>query len=74
MLDNERESGTIHIVWTENKKCRVLTNNYLQSARNLMKRGQPKAVSGYLDLIGKYSEQYSIDFGIKENPQVILCL
>ena len=60
MLDNERESGAIHFVWTENQKFRVFTNVYLQSARNLMEREQPKSVSGYLDLNGKYSGQYSV--------------
>ena len=52
--------GTIHIVWTENQKFRVSTNIYLQSARNLMEREQPKAILGYLDLNGKCRGQYSV--------------
>ena len=52
--------GTIHIVWTENQKFSVSTNIYLQSARNLMEREQPKAILGYLDLNGKCSGQYSV--------------
>ena len=64
----------IDIVWTENLKFRVFTNIYLQSARNLMKKEQLRAVAGYLDLNGKYSGQYPVGFDIKENPRVTLCL
>ena len=74
MLDDERESGAIHIVWTKHKKIRVFTNIYFQSTRNLMETEQSKAVPGYLDLNRKYSGQYiPFDFDTKENARATSC-
>ena len=60
MLDDERESGAIHIIWTENKKFRVFTNIYHNSAIMLMQNKEPTTVAGYLDLKEKYYGQYSV--------------
>ena len=55
LLNNKRESGSIQIVWTENQKFWVFTNVYPPCAIELMEKEQPTAVSGYLDLNGKYT-------------------
>lgn len=35
MLDNEQESGSVHIVWTENQKFRVFRNIYIEYAKKI---------------------------------------
>ena len=60
MLDDERESGTIHIIWTENQKFRVCTNIYHNSAMMLIQKEQLTTVTSYLNFKGKYYGQYSI--------------
>ena len=42
MLDDDSDSGGLHIVWTENKKFRIFTNIYQYSAQRLMQIEQLK--------------------------------
>ena len=75
LLNDEHESGSIQIVWTENLKFWAFTNVYPPCARKLIKKEQPTTVSGYLELNEKYRAQYTIWwFDIKGNLWVTLCL
>ena len=75
ILRSEHESGSMQIVWTENQKFWVFTNLFPSCARRLMGKEQPITESGYLDLNGKYSGQYTVWwFDIKGNLRVTLCL
>ena len=75
LLNDECESGSIQIVWNENKKFLVFTNVYPPCARKLIEKEQSTTVSSYLDLNGKYRGQYTVWwFDIKGNFQVTLCL
>ena len=74
MLDDDRDSGGLHIVWTENQKFRIFTNIYQYSAQRLMQIEQPKNIAGFLDLRHKHKVNTPFDFDIKENLQVTMCL
>ena len=60
MLDDDRDSGGLHIAWTENQKFRIFTNIYQYLAQRLMQIEQPKNIAGFLDLRHKYKGQYSV--------------
>ena len=60
LLNDERESGSIQIVWTENQKFLVFRNVYPPFTRKLIEKEQSTTASGYLDLNGKYREQYTV--------------
>ena len=74
MLDDDRDSGGLHIVWTENQQFRIFTNIYQYSAQRLMQIEQPKNIAGFLDLRHKHKVNTPFDFDIKENLQVTMCL
>ena len=68
MLDDDRDSGGLHIVWTEKQKFRIFTNIYQYSAQRSMQIEKPKNVAGFLDLRRKYKVQYSVWFWHQGEP------
>ena len=68
MLDDDRDSSGLHIVWTENQKFRNFANIYQYSVQRLMQIEQPKNIAGFLDLRHKYKGQYSVWFWHQGEP------